>query len=607
MIPRELIDTIRDRIDLAEVIGQVVTLQRRGSTYVGLCPFHGEKTPSFNVVPAKGIYHCFGCGAGGDAFQFLMQTQGLGFNEAVKELGARVGVTIEERQLTEGERARMKVRTDLYEICDLAGQHFEAVLMARPQGEPARQYLRARGMEEATWKRYRLGYAPPTWSGLVDWLKREGVSPELALAAGLARQRGNSSGVYDLFRGRVIIPITDERGRIVAFGGRHLEDMPDRAGGDPAPKYVNSPETPIYEKSKTLYALSQARPAIQSKHRAIVVEGYFDVLSLHQAGFTETVATCGTALTEEHLQVLRKLTSTVVAQFDGDTAGVRAALKSLDLFVAAGIEARRLDLGEAKDPDEFMQRFGADVFEERLRGSETLFDLALRHHKERLGSTPEGRRQVLAELAPTVRRLDAAPRDALVERLARALDIRDDVVREFIGLTRRGAAPVRAPTPVRFRGNRELNHLLWLLVHHPAQAGPQVANVDPGLLTDRLDVAMVLARLLQGDPLPSILEDIEDPDLARLLSACAATDPRVRDGRGEELYGADRAADATRQMLAMLELRQATAQMERLKEDLRSCRIDEDGSRYREALVKKSALDYRLQELRKAIKREPTR
>ena len=184
MIPRELIDTIRDRIDLAEVVGQTVSLTRKGSSYVGLCPFHNEKTPSFNVVPAKGIYHCFGCGAGGDAFQFVMQTQGLGFNEAVKELGQRVGVAIEERQLSDTERARMKARTDLYEICDLAGQHFEAVLRTRPEGEVARRYLRERGMEEATWERYRLGYAPPAWSDTVDYLRRQGSpGPDAAAMA----------------------------------------------------------------------------------------------------------------------------------------------------------------------------------------------------------------------------------------------------------------------------------------------------------------------------------------------------------------------------------------------------------------------------------------
>ncbi|MCK6507379.1 DNA primase [Myxococcota bacterium] len=605
MIPRELIDTIRDRVDIAEVVGQTVSLQRKGSTLLGLCPFHNEKTPSFNVVPAKGIYHCFGCGAGGDVFQFLMQTQGMSFHEAVRDLGARVGVAVEERQLSPDERARMKARTDLYEICDLAAQHFEAVLRTRPEGEPARAYLRKRGMKEETWQRYRLGYAPPTWSDLVDHLARQGVSPELAVAAGVAKARDGREGAYDLFRGRVIIPIQDERGRIVAFGGRHLEEMPGGPRGDAPPKYVNSPETQIYSKSKTLYALSHARPAIQRRGRAIVVEGYFDVLSLHQAGFTEAIATCGTALTEEHLRVLRPLTTSVVALFDSDEAGVRAALKSLELFYAAGIEPRRLDLGGAKDPDDFVQARGAEAFEARLRQSEPLFDIALRIWRGRHGSSPDGKRQVLAELAPVVRRVDPATRAALVERLGRALDMRDDVVNEVIGLTRAAAAPAELAEPVAFRGSKELNHLLWLLIHHHARVAPLVAGVDPGLLTSRLDVARVIARLLSGEGLPAVLDQVEDPDLARVLRACAVRHRQVRDGKAEELYTEDQAAQATQQMLARLQLRLLDDRIAQVQGDLETCSFADDGSRYREVLVNKQDLVRQRQELLRVVTRKP--
>ena len=605
MIPRELIDTIRDRVDIAEVVGQTVSLQRKGSTLLGLCPFHNEKTPSFNVVPAKGIYHCFGCGAGGDAFQFLMQTQGLSFHEAVRELGVRVGVAVEERQFTPDERAKMKARTDLFEICDLAAQHFEAVLRTRPEGEPARIYLRKRGITEETWQRYRLGYAPPTWSDLVDHLSRQGVTADLVVAAGLGKAREGRDGAYDLFRGRVIIPIQDDRGRIVAFGGRHLEDMPGGPRGDAPPKYVNSPETAIYQKSKTLYALSHARPAMQRKGRAIVVEGYFDVLSLHQAGFNETIATCGTALTEDHLRVLRPLTTSVVALFDSDEAGVRAALKSLELFYAAGIEPRRLDLGAAKDPDDFVQAQGAAAFEERLRASEPLFDIALRVWRGRYGNTPEGRRQVLAELAPVVRKVEPTTRAALVERLGRGLDIRDDVVSEFIGLSRVTAPPTEQSEPVAFRGSKELNHLLWLLIHHHALVAPLVAGVDPALLTNRLDVARVLARLLRGEALPAVLDQVEDPDLARVLRACAVRHRQVRDGKAEELYTLDQAATAAGQMLARLRLRYLEERIAQVQGDLETCSFEHDGSRYREVLVNKQDLVRQRQELLRVVTRKP--
>lgn len=604
MIPRELIDTIRDRVDIAEIVGQVVTLKRKGSSLSGLCPFHNEKTPSFNVVPAKGIYHCFGCGAGGDAFKFLMETQGLSFNEAVKELGARVGVTVEERALSPVELARTRARTDLFEVCDLASRHFEAVLRSRPEGEPARRYLRERGMNEETWTRYRLGYAPPSWSGLIDALARQGVEPGMAVRAGLAREREGGSGAYDLFRGRVIIPISDARGRIVAFGGRHLEDMPGRAGDDKPAKYVNSPETEIYHKSSTLYALSQARAGIQNLGFALVVEGYFDVLALHQAGFTQAIATCGTALTPDHLRILRPLTTRVVALFDSDEAGVRAALRSLEPFVAEGMEPSRLDLGEAKDPDEFIQRFGAEAFAARLKQAEPLLDRALRLYRQRLGGSPEGRRQALAEIAPVLRRMDGASRSAAVETVSRILGVSDQVVSEFLGLRKSGASAPR-PQGHRLLGDSsDVHHLVWLLIHHPTQVGPLVRAVDPSLVTSRLDLARVIARLLQGEPLANLLDDLEDPALAEGLRAAATQARVVRDGREEGVYTEENAAMAAEQLLARLELRRVEEQLHQIQSALEACGPDADGSSYRESLVTKSSLTRRRLELSRIVSRK---
>ncbi|MCB9779047.1 MAG: DNA primase [Alphaproteobacteria bacterium] len=617
-VARELIDTIRDRVDIVEVVGQVVTLQRKGTSHVGLCPFHGEKTPSFNVVPGKGIYHCFGCGAGGDVFQFVMNTQGVSFMEAVRELGARVGVAVEERELSREERARMKARTDLYEICDLACQYFQGVLRTRPEGAVARDYLAGRGMEESTWERYKLGYAPPTWASLTDWLKGQGVSPELAVRAGVAKERRGGGGAYDMFRGRVIVPIQDARGRVVAFGGRHLESMPGDDQRDAPPKYVNSPETGIYSKSKTLYALSHARPAVQRKGRVLVVEGYFDVLSLHQAGFTEAVATCGTALTDEHLQLLRPLTTSVVALFDSDSAGVRAALKSLDMFVDAGMEARRLDLGESKDPDEFVQAHGADAFEALLRDTETLFDMAVRHHKQRCGATPAGRRQALDAMLPTVRRLDGARRDAAISRLASALELNDVVVRELVG---RGGPP-RGPAPdpmgpppelpppgypvpagPRFGADKDVNHILWLLINHPRQVVPVLNEHDPGLISDRLDVQMVVARLMQGEPLPAVLEDVEDPAVELVLRRCAVPNPTVRDGKGEDLYTAQVAATAMVRLLAKRQLRDVEDALARVKHDLAGCGPAVDRSRWQTLMEQRQQLSQRRRELNATIRK----
>ena len=329
-IPRHQIDAIRERVDIVEAISRHVRLNRKGNTYLGLCPFHQEKTPSFNVVPSKGIYHCFGCGVGGDVFKFLMQMEGLSFVEAVKELAGPAGVTIEERELTPAEIQSQKKRATLFDVLEASAQFFESNLWTRPEGRGAREYLDERGLEKQMAQAARVGFAMDNWTALVDHLHEQGFSPELVAEAGLARKRNQGDGHYDAFRSRLIIPIRDERSRVIAFGGRIL-------GGE-GPKYINSPETRFYQKSHTLYGFDVARQAIQQRDRVFVVEGYFDVLSLQQAGYRETVATCGTALTIEHLQRIRRMTRNVFLLMDSDEAGARASERSLGLFLDAGLQ-----------------------------------------------------------------------------------------------------------------------------------------------------------------------------------------------------------------------------------------------------------------------------
>ncbi len=578
MVQRSTIDAIRDRADLVEVVSQVVTLKRKGNTWLGLCPFHQEKTPSFNVVPHKGIYHCFGCGEGGDVFRFVMKTRGLSFMEAVKEVGAICGIQVEERQLSPDEQRRQKAQATLYDVCEQACSFFQSVLLTRPEGAPAREYLERRGMTAETIQRFRLGFAPDSWDALLDHLHRRGIPPEMAVSAGIAKARERGKGAYALFRGRVIVPIQDARGRVVAFGGRILE-------GD-GPKYVNSSESEIYQKSKTLFALPQARNAIQRKGRVLVVEGYFDVLSLHQAGFEEAVAACGTSLTAEHLGVLSRLSTRAIALFDSDAAGVRAAVRSLEMFLAAGVEPLRLDLGDAKDPDELIQARGGPAMEAALEGAEPLFNLVLRDAAQRNGSSPLGRTRALEELVPVLMHFSPEARVATFARVAGSLFLSELVVQEAVVRAERASrdkereqqsrpppgAPM-APMPIgpRWSGTRELNHLLWLLIHLPEESLPEFAafDPDPRIVTERRSALEAIVLLSQGVALPEVLERVTDPDLGRVLRQAAAR---------EGLYTSGQGAAATRQILVGMELRRLEEALASVGREIDACAPGADGS-----------------------------
>ncbi len=545
-VPREIIDQIRDRTDILEVVQRHVTLKRRGSSWVGLCPFHQEKTPSFNVVPGKGIYHCFGCGEGGDVFKFVMKVQGLGFMETVRELAGPAGVAVEERELSPEEKRQIKRKATLYDVCDAAASYFQQVLLARPEGAPGRAYLEQRGLEPATIERFRIGYAPNQWSALIDHLHGRGFPEDLIVAAGLARRRERSSGAFDFFRGRVVFPILDQRDRVLSFGGRLVED--DSRHGREAPKYFNGIESDIYHKQRVLYGLSHARSAIQREDRALLVEGYFDVVALAQAGFEEAVATCGTALTPDQLRALRRFSPNVVALFDADQAGIKAAVRAMPLFADAQMEALRLDIPGAKDPDEFIQERGAEAFREALEKTHPLMELVVHWHAEQAGATPMGRQRAMQQLAPLLARFPEVARASLVSTVADVLYLPEAQVARQVRMVRtgeRGRDHAHAPQAQATRFSRHLHDLLWLMVHFPELVGPVVRDADPALISDSHAFRDCVAALLHGQPLAAIVQDTQDPGLGSLLASVAAT---------EGLYEEDRAEYAAHQILSRLEL-----------------------------------------------------
>jgi len=339
------------RADIGEVIGAYVTLRKRGADLVGLCPFHGEKSPSFHVHPDRGFFKCFGCGVAGDVFTFVQKQENVAFPDALRILGKRYGVEVETENPFEARRR--SEREAIYHANEVARAWFHRMLLDAHEGAAAREYCANRGISDETIERFSLGFAPDRWDGLVGELRRNDVDLALAAKAGLLKpsQRG---GFYDFYRGRLMIPTLATTGETIAFGGRAL--------GDQEPKYLNTSTTPVYTKGRYLFALNVARRAAAREDSAIVVEGYLDCIALHQAGFANAVAALGTAFTPEQAHELRKVASRAILCFDADAAGVDAALKSIDVLTAEGVSAWALRIPDGKDPDEFVRRNGADAF-----------------------------------------------------------------------------------------------------------------------------------------------------------------------------------------------------------------------------------------------------
>lgn len=395
----EFLDEIRARVGLADVIRKRVRLLSKGREYQGLCPFHTEKTPSFTVNEQKGFYHCFGCGAHGGVFDFVMQSEGLSFRDAVERLAVDAGLQVPSD--TPEERDRTRRRQSLHEVMEAASAHFEKMLRM-PEGRHASAYLRDRGVDETAIGRFRLGYAPDGRSGLKAALAREGISEDLMVEAGLViKPEEDARGAYDRFRGRVMFPIADRKGRIVGFGGRIL--------GDGEPKYLNSPETPLFQKGSLLYGLSLAAKAARDRGAVMVVEGYMDVIALARGGFENAVAPLGTALTEDQIRELWKLADEPVLCFDGDAAGGRAAVRAAERalpLLSAGKGLRFTELPANDDPDTLIAREGGEAISRLLAGAVPLSAFLWRMEtRGRPTATPEARAALWGRLKEHSRRI----------------------------------------------------------------------------------------------------------------------------------------------------------------------------------------------------------
>lgn len=372
------IDEVRAKSDIVEVVAEYVRLERRGGRLWGLCPFHAEKTPSFSVVPGEQFYYCFGCQAAGDVIKFVQQRENLSFYEAVVHLARRARVAVPEQEQSPAEKQRQSERQQIEAALDLAARYFQHQLLHAETGRDALAYLQERGLSTETLQRFRLGYAPGGWDNLVRALKRR--APEEVLArAGLVQPRRSGQGYIDRFRGRVMFPIADIRGRVVGFGGRVLA-----AAGD-EPKYLNSPESPFFSKRRYLYALHLARESIREQGEVVVVEGYLDAIACHQAGLANVVASLGTALTHEQARLLLRQTETVTIAFDADAAGQRATLKGLDVLAAVGCDVRVLSLPPGQDPDDLIRSAGSAAWRQAVAEARPLIEFKLRLAMEQAG------------------------------------------------------------------------------------------------------------------------------------------------------------------------------------------------------------------------------
>jgi DNA primase len=390
-------EEIRRAADIVQVIGQYVQLKKRGQNYLGLCPFHSEKTPSFTVSRDKQIYHCFGCGRGGDIFNFWMEYHDLSFFQSLKDLARQYNVSLPEYGNLPGERKRTELIELLFEINELAGRYFHDVLMKNPNGQPGRDYFSERKLSQGTILKFRLGYAVNGWDGLINYLRLKNIPLDKAEKAGLIVPN-KTGGYYDRFRGRVIFPIFNLNHQIIGFGGRVLDDS--------LPKYLNTPDTPLYHKGKYLYGLDSAYKDVRGNGFSIIVEGYMDLLALRQHEVPNAVATLGTALTSDQTRRLKSYAKRVVVLFDSDDAGRQAALKSFPLFLNEDVSAKVLVLPRGEDPDSFINKYGLKKFDELLGKSIPIFDFYLDQALANAELGIDGRIKLLKDVLPIFMELE---------------------------------------------------------------------------------------------------------------------------------------------------------------------------------------------------------
>lgn len=519
------VERVSEQTDILRIVQGYVPLKRRGNRYWGCCPFHQEKTASFSVLPDKGFFYCFGCHAGGNAFKFLSLIENISYFDAIKLQAEKLGIPLPERKRSPQEVARDREIQDLRKVNELARDFFHNCLTMTRMGERGKAYFAARGIRQETIEEFQLGYAPPAWDKLSTAFLKRGIKQEFLLASGLCAERKQGGGLYDRFRGRVIIPIADERGRVVGFGGRVLDDS--------TPKYLNTPETVLFNKRKLLFGLDRSHRAIQQEGRAIVVEGYMDAISVFDAGVHNVVASLGTAFTPEHAKKLLHYAPEICFCYDSDEAGQKATIRALSIVRDTGARVRVIVVPDGKDPDEFIRKHGADAFRALVEKALPLVEYRLRYVLSHTNyDTLDGKVKALHEMMPVLAGIrEAAVRSEYERRLAQTLMLDEGIVRSELHHYRPEAEDALRQ-PIR-----------------KAVAKPDTALRKAGRLVIRMawQDAAVIAHLETIVP----LEGIRDPAQREILTflKAAAEEGRPVDDMSAATLSDEAAAELSRSLV----------------------------------------------------------
>ena len=537
-IPPAILERIRAASDIVDVIGSYLPLKKAGANFVALCPFHKEKSPSFNVNPHRQIFHCFGCHKGGDVFTFVKEYENIGFVDAVRRLADRAKVPLEFDQNSAEQQTR-HLKDQLLQIHEQIAQRWQNCLLNEAAGQMARDYLAKRGVSADAVKLFRLGAAPDLWDDTVNWAKSKDHDLPLVEKAGLILRKEGSEHYYDRFRGRLIFPICDEQGRVIGFSGRIL------SGDEKTAKYVNSPETPIFTKGKVFYGIDKAKRALLDEAEAIICEGQLDLIACHMAGVKNVIAPQGTALTADHARVLRRYVDLVAVCFDADNAGWNAAIRSLDPLFASQISVLVAIVPAPHDPDSFIKEFGGEAFRKLIAGAEGFFDFYLNHLcANNDGSTDQGRAAVVKAMAEAVQKTgDAVQIDKHAQKTALRLGVSPEAVRaEFSkfkvqasGFKVQDPGPEEPPMGAEAEPARPPNHefhLLKLLLLHDDLVAWAALHLDVNWISHPL-VRQIVAQRLAAQTnetwksLGAFLDECELPEMRGLITEAVAEDRKI--------------------------------------------------------------------------------
>ncbi|MBI4209288.1 MAG: DNA primase [Deltaproteobacteria bacterium] len=581
-IPSEKLDEVRSRVNLVEIVSDYVTLKRSGARHVGLCPFHQEKTPSFSVNEEKGVFYCFGCGVGGNAFSFLTQLKGLSFVAAVEELARRVGVQLQ----VAAPSTSQKEKERLYRVNLWASDFYRKALQG-PDGQTARDYLHQRGIREEAVEQFRLGYARSGWETLSAAAAAQGFSPPLLEAVGLVIPRERGGGCYDRFRHRLMFPIVDPSGHVLAFGGRVLSS-------EDQPKYLNSPESLLFSKGRTFYGLHATQSAIAKQRYVIIVEGYLDLISLWQAGLPNVVATLGTALTPFHMEALRRYTDQIVLLFDGDAAGKRAAWRSLEPFLKASLFPKMVFLPDGEDPDQHVQKRGTPFLLEQISKAPFLLDVVMDEGFREAGQGIPDRARWLEGMLPILASIeDPLARGLYLQRVTDRTGLPLAVLEERLSRVRRTQNQSQPSKPIEVEGLPVVERLaVQAMIRYPQWVlEKEMGWVDHLVHSGLQKIARVFLeqnRSSQNVDLAGFMEKLPDSSIQGLFSRLILEEESMSEPEWKQAF---------EEAILKIRKRGMKEEQQRLSQRLQEAQRSGNDTLLRQLLETKVALKHKEQQL----------